>query len=194
MRQRRRSSFGMALALRCIDAIRPMDELVAAPCPGVTFCELRGDDRLRAYPLDVLLDEHMAASPTFIRRPTLSRDEFAARLSNTPARYFAARVDDGEGEVIAFLKTEAGAGETFIIATPGYQHINGAYCLPEYRGRGIYRGLLAHVIHELKGENWPLLGVDFESINPTANGFWLKHFSAYTHSVVRRIDEHSLAR
>jgi hypothetical protein len=33
------------------------------------------------------------------------------------------------------------------------------------------------------------LGVDFESLNPTAYGFWLKYFDAYTHSVVRRIDE-----
>jgi hypothetical protein len=33
------------------------------------------------------------------------------------------------------------------------------------------------------------LGVDFESINPYGSGFWLKYFTAYTCSVVRRIDE-----
>jgi len=31
--------------------------------------------------------------------------------------------------------------------------------------------------------------VDFESFNPTAWGFWCKHFASYTHSVVRRVDE-----
>jgi len=34
--------------------------------------------------------------------------------------------------------------------------------------------------------------LDFESINPAAYGFWLKHFDTYTRSVVRRIDEHAI--
>lgn len=34
-----------------------------------------------------------------------------------------------------------------------------------------------------------MLGLDFESINPTAYVFWTKYFTPYTHSVVRRIDE-----
>lgn len=183
--------FQYGFGLRCVDAIRPMEELPAVAAPGVTFHELFGDDRLCVYSLDVLLDEHMAASPTFMRRRTRSLDEFARHLADTRARYFAASI---AGEVAAFLKVEPGEGETFVIHAPGYQHVNGAFCLPQYRGQGVYRGLLAHVIRVLKGEGWPLLGVDFESINPTANGFWLKHFAAYTHSVVRRIDEHSLAR
>ena len=37
------------------------------------------------------------------------------------------------------------------------------------------------------------LGVDCESMNPTALGFWSKYFDAYTHSVVRRIDENAIA-
>jgi len=34
--------------------------------------------------------------------------------------------------------------------------------------------------------------VDFESINPSGSGFWLKFFHAYTNSVVRRIDDRIL--
>jgi len=45
------------------------------------------------------------------------------------------------------------------------------------------------LIQKLKIKCYSRLGVDFESINPTAWGFWLKYFDAYTHSVVRRIDE-----
>jgi peptide methionine sulfoxide reductase msrA/msrB len=37
-----------------------------------------------------------------------------------------------------------------------------------------------------------LLEIYYESINPTAYCFWLKYFNAYTHSVVRRIDEHAV--
>jgi len=85
-------------------------------------------------------------------------------------------------------------GETFIVDDSDYIHVSGAFCLPEHRGQGVYPNLLNYAIHILKAENYSRLGVDFESINPTAWGFWLKYFSAYTHGLVRRIDEHILSR
>ena len=68
-------------------------------------------------------------------------------------------------------------------------HICGAYIYPEYRGTGIYNNLLAYVIDKLKKEKYKRCGVDFESINPNANRFWLKYFIPYTYSLTRRIDE-----
>ena len=44
-------------------------------------------------------------------------------------------------------------------------------------------------MNELAKENYLRCGVDFESINPTANHFWLKYFKPYTYSLTRRIDE-----
>ena len=101
------------------------------------------------------------------------------------ARYFAAKQN---GELCAFVKI-AVPGETFAAAGNTYRHIRGAYCMPEHRGRGLYQNLLNFTISVLKREGYTRLGVDFESFNPTARGFWLKYFSAYTNSVVRRIDE-----
>ncbi len=72
------------------------------------------------------------------------------------------------------------------------RNICGAYCLPEYRGKDIYQNLLNYTIRKLQEEGYKLLGVDFESFNPTAYGFRLKYFTAYTKSVVRRIDECAL--
>ena len=46
----------------------------------------------------------------------------------------------------------------------------------------------------LKEQGYTRLGVDFESFNPSGSGFWLKHFSAYTFGVVRRIDESVLKK
>ncbi len=89
---------------------------------------------------------------------------------------------------MAFIRAELD-GETFIQNTPGYLHIKGTYCLPEHRGKGLNQKLLSMLIQKLKIKGYSRLGVDFESINPTAWGFWLKYFDAYTHSVVRRIDE-----
>lgn len=46
-----------------------------------------------------------------------------------------------------------------------------------------------YFVAELKEEGYTRLGVNFESFNPTGRGFWLKYFTAYTNSVVRRSDE-----
>ena len=73
-------------------------------------------------------------------------------------------------------------------------NICGAYLLPEYRGKGIFDSLFFYVENTLAQEGVKLLGVDFESYNLTANGFWMKYFTAYTYSVARRIDEQFIKR
>lgn len=49
--------------------------------------------------------------------------------------------------------------------------------------------MLDYAVDILEKEGYTRLGVDFESINPTADRFWSKYFAAYTQGVVRRIDE-----
>ncbi len=68
-------------------------------------------------------------------------------------------------------------------------NICGAYLLLGYRGKGVYTKLLAVMLETVQAEGYTRCGVDFESLNPTARGYWTKHFTAYTNSVVRRIDE-----
>ena len=110
-------------------------------------------------------------------------DTFMKNIAN--ARYFIAKEN---GVAVAFLCAEV-TGETFICDIAGYIHLSGAYCLPEHRGQGILQSLLSYVINTLKNDGFTCIGTDFESINPAAYDFWLKYFSAYAHSVVRRIDE-----
>lgn len=69
------------------------------------------------------------------------------------------------------------------------KNICGAFCLPEYRGSGVFANLLNYVVDTLKQQGITCLGVDFESYNPAGSGAWNKYFAPYTHSVVRRIDE-----
>lgn len=94
-------------------------------------------------------------------------------------------------ETIAFIEVTDG-GENFATEVSSMKNICGAYCMPEFRSKGIMQNLLNFTISTLKTEGYTRLGVDFESLNPTAYGFWLKYFTAYTHSVVRRIDEQIL--
>ncbi|MDD3867335.1 MAG: GNAT family N-acetyltransferase [Eubacteriales bacterium] len=104
------------------------------------------------------------------------------------SHFFAVQVDD---RIVAFLRIER-CGETFVSESPAYLHVNGAYCLPEFRGQGLYPALINHALNWLKTENILRLGVDYETINPAADRFWSRHFHPYCYTVVRRIDEHAL--
>lgn len=97
-----------------------------------------------------------------------------------------------DGEKGGSLCGGDGQWENFATQAKDMRNICGAYCLPEYRGRNIYQGLLDYMILCLKKEGFLRLGVDYESFNPTANVFWPKYFEPYTKSVVRRIDECAL--
>ncbi|MCL1888257.1 MAG: GNAT family N-acetyltransferase, partial [Kiritimatiellaeota bacterium] len=92
------------------------------------------------------------------------------------------------GRFAAYMEIKDG-GENFTSHARDMMNICGASALPEVRGTGLYADLLRHVEAVLAKEGYARLGVDYESCNPTALGFWRKHFAAYTNSLVRRIDE-----
>ena len=177
--------FRYGVGLRCLDAVRPMELIDCEICAGYDFIELSKAEWHLVYPLHLALCRHYCESPFFMYRKPETQEAFIESLMREEARYFAAKQN---GELCAFVKI-AVPGETFAAAGNTYRHIRGAYCLPEHRGRGLYQNLLNFTISVLKREGYTRLGVDFESFNPTARGFWLKYFSAYTNSVVRRIDE-----
>ncbi len=177
--------FRYGFGLRCLDAIRPMELIDCEPCAGYDFAELSKAESHSVYPLHLLLYRHYCESPFFMNRKPETQEEFMISSMQEGGRYFVARQN---GKWCAFLKIAA-SGETFVSTGHTYRHIRGAYCLPEHRGKGLYQNLLNFTISTLKREGYTRLGVNFESFNPTARGFWLKYFTAYTNSVVRRIDE-----
>ena len=178
--------FRYGFGLRCIDAIRGINDVTVPQCVNYDFSELSPDEFPQILSLDHMLDVHMATSPTFILRPSDTPESFIKKTEQFKSIFFAAKKN---GEIVAYIRAELD-GETFIRDMPGYLHINGAFCLPEHRGKGLHQTLLSLLMQKLNAQGYTHLGVDFESINPTAYVFWLKHFDAYTHSVVRRIDEH----
>ena len=177
--------FRYGFGLRCIDAIRPMELFDCESCAGYDFVELTKDECHLVYPLHLALYRHYCESPFFMYRKPETLEEFIVCSMQEGGRYFVAKQN---GKLCAFVKISV-PGETFVTTGNTYRHIRGAYCLPEHRGKGLYQNLLNFTISVLKREGYTRLGVDFESFNPTAYGFWLKYFNAYTNSVVRRIDE-----
>ena len=63
------------------------------------------------------------------------------------------------------------------------------YVNEEYRKDGVGRALVSCLSKTLEKEGAEFLGVDYETLNPTALRFWTKFFSPYTYSFHRRIDE-----
>jgi GNAT superfamily N-acetyltransferase len=180
------SFFWNGFGLRCVDAIRAVEPIGCDEFADYSFGEFPVNEVEPLVPLKNRLIEHLRSSPMFI--PLLpDMDVYKVREENARrcSRYFVAK--DGE-RLVAFIEVME-SGENFACADPQMINICGAYMLPEYRGSGIFTKLLAYLTDRIKNEGYIRCGVDFESFNPTAGGFWLKYFTAYTYSVVRRIDE-----
>jgi len=179
------SFFTCGFGLRCVDAIRPMIcpdlELLA---DGIAFSELPKTEIAAIREMRLMLVSHLGESPCFMRSTKAETENWIKRAESRDSRIFIAHKS---GEPVAYLEVRKD-GENFASEAAEVINICGAYCLPEYRGKGITAALLDFLVSALKKE-FKSLGVDFESFNLTANGFWLKHFTAYTGSVTRRIDE-----
>ena len=72
--------FRYGFGLRCVDAIRGMDEIATSPCTGYDFSELTPDEFPQILPLDHMLDAHMAACPAFILRPSDTQESLRKKL------------------------------------------------------------------------------------------------------------------
>jgi GNAT superfamily N-acetyltransferase len=180
--------FRYGFGMRSVDGIREMEEIAAPICEGYEFVEISHDELSQILSLDQMLNAHGEESPTFIRLTPNTLESFIKKAKEQNSIFFAAKHNK---QIVAYTKVSCD-GETFVCDAPGYLHVNGAFCLPEHRGKGLNQKLLSLLIPKLKAQGYTHLGVDFESINPTAWSFWPKHFAMYTHSLVRRIDEHIL--
>lgn len=180
--------FMTGFGMRCMDAIR---DLSVIPCAGpkhLVYELAKDSDLLQVQTLHQMLLNHLGESPTFMK---FTPAQMAAKVNESMTsgrRHFVAKEGDA---VVAFLELSEEA-ETFVSDSPNTLNICGAYCLPAYRGQDVFPELINYVMNQIEQEGVERLGVDFESFNLAASGFWLKHFTAYTKSVVRRIDECAL--
>ena len=190
--QAREAFFMYGFGARCIDLMRRVEE---KPIPetetGLAFAELPAGRSGELRHLRKALAEHLAASPCFMKQREEEVNHWLDEREKEPPRLFAALRN---GAPVGYLEIvpHGQNGENFISRKKEVWNICGAYCAPEERGGKVAAGLLRFLESTLAREGAALLGVDCETINPTALGFWPKHFSMYTLSVVRRIDENRL--
>ena len=189
--------FSYGFGHRCTDAIRSLEPICMERAAGIMemeqdnllgdikYMEISQSEVSKIRGLRAMSSEHFGKSPCFMRTGKDDFEEWLKEAEKRDSRVFVA-VD--KEKTIAFMELRD-FGENFITEIPDMKNICGAFCLPQYRGKNIYQNLLQYVIQTLRAEGYQRLGVDFESFNPTASGFWLKYFKEYTCSVVRRIDE-----
>lgn len=178
--------FSYGFGMRCEDSIRAVAPLDIKDYEGITCREI--DDATLVRDMRKGLSDHMGMSPCFMKATQSECEAWLNCAESRDTRLFAAF---DETTPVAFVEL-CDDGENFVTEVPYMKNICGAYCLPQYRGKGVYSTLINFLLNVLAQENVPLLGVDYESINPTAAGFWHKLFTPYTKSVTRRIDECAL--
>ena len=173
------NSFG----IRCSDAILSLQDYVLSDKdPEITIVELRGEEKLEIKELYERLKKHLTKSPCFF--PT-QEGEAQRWFENQKIRILAARENS---KVIGYMAIDDEA-ETFLTERTDISNICGAYVSEEYRSQGVAKQLLDAVVEKCIEEGKRYLGVDYETINPTALHFWTKYFVPYTYSFIRRIDE-----
>lgn len=169
--------------IRCSDAVREVSKLTLPyGSDGISFSELPLSEFERIRNLRNGLVKHLENAPIFC--PT-DMERYEQWFHKENMRVFVAKKD---GEIIGFISLDDEA-ENFITEYDNMKNICGAYFDENYRGKGIAQGLLGFIRDTLKSEGVTHLGVDCETLNPTALNFWGKYFVPYTYSFARRIDE-----
>lgn len=169
--------------IRCSDAVRKLSALdLTNESENVDFTELPAGKFEKVRGLRGRLVKHLEKSPVFC---PADAERFEQWFNNEGLRVFTAEAD---GEIIGFISLDDEA-ENFITEYGAMKNICGAYFDEKHRGNGMAQGLLWFIAEKLKREGVTHLGVDYETINPTALNFWGKYFEPYTYSFARRIDE-----
>ncbi|MCL1829898.1 MAG: GNAT family N-acetyltransferase [Oscillospiraceae bacterium] len=179
-----RRGFGM----RCIDAVKLIESHTLKLPTTLNICEIEASKADRVLTLKNALIEHLSDTPCFMKYPLLNGADVIAKVVARNSRIFILCSDN---QIVAFLEITS-SGESFVTETDSFMNICGGYLIPQLRGRGMFDLLLEYCENQLYKEGYEYLGVDFESLNPAAYGFWLKHFKPYTYSLVRRIDESTI--
>lgn len=173
------NSFG----IRCSDAILSLQDYTFDDRnPEIVIEELKGAEKLKIKELYEKLKKHLVQSPCFFPTP---QDQTQRWFENNNIRILAAR----QGNKIAGYMAIDDEAETFLTERKDMSNICGAYVTEEYRSQGVAKQLLDAVVEICIREGRSYLGVDYETVNPTALHFWTKYFVPYTYSFIRRIDE-----
>lgn len=148
--------------------------------------QITEDDFPVMRPLRKALALHLTEAPCFCLDSEEDIAEYIASKESQEGLVTYGLFVNGD-TLIGFIDTCFGA-ENFISSGDKVLNIHGMYVQPEYRGQKLAQSLVKAAIMEAENQGCTQLGVDYETMNPTAVRFWEKYFRRYTLSMVRWID------
>lgn len=183
-----------AFAMGVTDLVRITSVPVGALLNDYTFKEICKEDLVIHYRLDIIefyrdLINHLRVSPVFYPCNEFLpiENRFNDFLTDS-IRVFAAFECD---RLIGMVCSEppdrwVSSGDTQAI------HLSDLFVAPDYRKHGVAVALLQFANNELRKAGIKRIYVTHGTINPTARGFWDRHFINYSYSMTRQIDSSML--
>lgn len=175
--------------IRCSDAIRNLSKIDELKMDsGCRYEEISYEKANVLLDLKNRLVNHLNKSPVYFPYPQFTAEDFSKLCEKRKSRFFVAYAGD---KPVGYIEVDEDA-ETFISEDSEVLNICGTYVECEYRNSSVAKELLTYTMKRLANEGVRYLGVDCETLNPTALRFWSKYFECYTYSFVRRVDERIL--
>lgn len=172
-----------------VDAVRPLEE-IAIPNIDNNILIRKADitDLIDMEHLFKGIDKHLSSSPIYLYNHISENyiNEYGDWLKTGGNNLWIAEINS---EIIGYLKTNTTEINMDELDDSYTMAINGAYVLPEYRGQHIMSRLLNIATDWAIEKGLKRCSTDFESTNIEGRRFWLKHFTPYCYSMIRRIDE-----
>lgn len=153
---------------------------------GVAVRRATPDDAAALAAMESHLAEHIGASPVFLPNPRgADADWWRGWLAEPTSVAFLAQM---RGAAVGYVKAEGPQDDVSdVVHDPSCLAINGMYCDPSARGRGVGRTLLAVLAGHAAATGRSLMSVDCETHNLEAYGFWARFFTPVTWSFERRV-------
>jgi ribosomal protein S18 acetylase RimI-like enzyme len=174
------NGFGLAV----VDGIRPMRALKSARQPRLVIRQALPADAGAIAQLDADHAQHYTRSPIFMApraaRTAAENLEFLSRPKNS--LWLA---EDGE-QLAGFMRFEGyDFDSAAMLESDDGIMISGAYIRPAYRAQKLATALLDAALRDYQSRGFQYCGVNFESFNPEATAFWLRHFDPVCYSLMR---------
>lgn len=177
--------FWQGFGLRCVDALRE-GAPIAMSKTDIIIKKAEIGDISKLLKIHRLHNEYYRDSPVFMpNRDIEPEKDLTEWMCQENHHLWVAYCEE---EPLGYMRI-APTAETFVSEHKDVMNIVGAYVVEKERQYGIGTALLGTIQQWLLENNYPLFGVDFEAINTVGCSFWLKYFTPYTNSLVRRIDE-----
>ena len=180
--------FWLGFGNRCVDSIKPC-EAVESTNKSLTIKKATLEDLELIAHLEGKNHNYFRTAPLFMPVEDTNPLESLIEWYSAENRHLWIAFESENP--VGFMRIQ-NEGESYISCHQRIMNITGAYIIPEKRGSNIATQLLNAIQNWLLDNNYPLLGVDFESFNVKGASFWNRHFTPYTFSLSRRIDERIL--